>query len=112
ASCYQRCEPSWPGAARTRPSRRERRREREGTIGHRGAANAADVRQSGGRMSAAAPAAPVVWAPEGTSRGTVVVLTGRGEHPGVYARLGRRLAFDGWTVAVPSDPADADTALD
>ncbi|SFN72682.1 transcriptional regulator, BadM/Rrf2 family [Pseudonocardia ammonioxydans] len=52
-------------------------------------------------MSAPAPAAPTVWTPEGTSRGTVVVLPGRGEHPGVYARLGRRLSFDGWTVSVP-----------
>lgn len=66
-------------------------------------------------MSAPAPAAPAVWTPEGTSRGTVVVLPGRGEHPGVYARLGRRLSFDGWTVAVPnlSTPdADALAATD
>ncbi|MBP2369481.1 Rrf2 family transcriptional regulator [Pseudonocardia parietis] len=56
-------------------------------------------------MSAPAPAAPARWTPDGTSRGTVVVLTGRGEHPGVYARLGRRLAFDGWTVAASSPGA-------
>lgn len=49
-----------------------------------------------------------VWSPEGTSRGTVTVLTGRGEHPGLYARLGRRLAADGWTLAVPGPGAGAD----
>ncbi|GAA3526644.1 alpha/beta fold hydrolase [Amycolatopsis ultiminotia] len=31
-------------------------------------------------------------------RGTVVLLPGRGEHPGLYARLGARLAFDGYRV--------------
>jgi Rrf2 family protein len=42
-----------------------------------------------------------VWSPDGAaSRGTVVVLPGRGEHPGVYQRLGRRLAVDGYTVVV------------
>ncbi|HEV7790867.1 MAG TPA: Rrf2 family transcriptional regulator [Pseudonocardia sp.] len=42
-----------------------------------------------------------VWSPDGaTSRGTAVVLPGRGEHPGVYQRLGRRLAVDGYTVVV------------
>lgn len=48
------------------------------------------------------------WVPHGASRGTVIVLVGRGEHPGVYARLGRRLAFDGYTVVVP-DAAASDT---
>jgi len=43
------------------------------------------------------------WTPESASRGTVVVLGGRGEHPGLYARLGRRLAFDGWTVVAPEN---------
>lgn len=42
----------------------------------------------------------------GASRGTVVVLPGRGEHPGVYGRFGRRLAADGYTVVVPGRPAD------
>ena len=42
-----------------------------------------------------------VWSPDGAaSRGTVVVLPGRGEHPGVYQRLGRRLAVDGYTAVV------------
>jgi Rrf2 family protein len=48
-----------------------------------------------------------VWSPEGgaaRSRGTVVVLAGRGEHAGVYGRLGRRLAADGYTVAVAERP--------
>ncbi|MFJ8433943.1 alpha/beta hydrolase [Kitasatospora sp. NPDC094019] len=38
-------------------------------------------------------------------RGTVLLLPGRGEHPGVYARFGRRLAFDGYRVVVPVVPA-------
>lgn len=33
-------------------------------------------------------------------RGTVVVLTGRGEDPSVYERLGRRLSADAWRVRV------------
>jgi alpha-beta hydrolase superfamily lysophospholipase len=33
-----------------------------------------------------------------TPRGTVIVIPGRGEHGGVYERLGRRLAFDGYVV--------------
>lgn len=40
-------------------------------------------------------------------RGTVVLLPGRGEHPGVYERLGRRLSADAYVVHV-LDPADAD----
>jgi alpha-beta hydrolase superfamily lysophospholipase len=48
----------------------------------------------------------VGWAPaEGvTVRGTVVLLPGRGEHPALYARLGARLAFDGYRVT--ADAAD------
>lgn len=52
-----------------------------------------------------APAAEVVddvavWHPAAgvTVRGTVLLVVGRGEHPGLYARLGRRLAFDGYRV--------------
>ncbi|WP_329129917.1 alpha/beta hydrolase [Streptomyces sp. NBC_01476] len=38
-------------------------------------------------------------------RGTVVLLPGRGEHPGVYERLGRRLAADAYVVQVlDADP--------
>ena len=58
-----------------------------------------------------------VWSPDGAaSRGTVVVLPGRGEHPGVYQRLGRRLAVDGYTAVVadlgPAVAAVDDTAAD
>ena len=41
-------------------------------------------------------------------RGTVVVLTGRGEDPSVYERLGRRLSADAWRVRV-TDGHDDDT---
>ncbi|QKW23277.1 lysophospholipase [Kitasatospora sp. NA04385] len=41
-------------------------------------------------------------APGTTVRGTVVLLPGRGEHPGVYARFGRRLAADGYRLLVPA----------
>ncbi|MFB8239655.1 alpha/beta hydrolase [Kitasatospora purpeofusca] len=49
----------------------------------------------------------VAWEPAAgvTVRGTVLLLPGRGEHPGVYARFGRRLAFDGYRVVVPAVPA-------
>ncbi|MCA1220840.1 alpha/beta hydrolase [Streptomyces sp. 8L] len=41
-------------------------------------------------------------------RGTLLVLPGRGEHPLLYERFGRRLAFDGYVVhAVPVRPEDA-----
>ena len=52
------------------------------------------------------------WLPTGPAlvRGTVVVLPGRGEHGGVYERLGRRLAYDAYAVHVfdvaPDTPAD------
>ncbi|GAA4546202.1 lysophospholipase [Pseudonocardia xishanensis] len=55
-----------------------------------------------------AGAVPVVasWSePEGLKpRGTVVVVPGRGEHAGVYERLGRRLAADAYRVWAVSDP--------
>lgn len=35
-----------------------------------------------------------------TQRGTLILLTGRGEHPGIYARFGRRLSSDGYRVHV------------
>lgn len=49
------------------------------------------------------------WAPENASRGHVVVLHGRGEHPGVYERLGRRLAADGYTVVAPDREASPES---
>ncbi|GJF34534.1 hypothetical protein KNE206_72340 [Kitasatospora sp. NE20-6] len=36
-------------------------------------------------------------------RGTVLLLPGRGEHPGVYGRFGRRLAYDGYRVQALAD---------
>jgi alpha-beta hydrolase superfamily lysophospholipase len=55
-----------------------------------------------------ARAVPVVasWRePEGIApRGTVVVVPGRGEHAGIYERLGRRIAADGYRVWAVSDP--------
>ncbi|MCX4755275.1 alpha/beta hydrolase [Kitasatospora purpeofusca] len=55
-----------------------------------------------------------VWEPAAdvTVRGTVLLLPGRGEHPGVYARFGRRLAFDGYRVVVPAVPAAGSAPLD
>jgi alpha-beta hydrolase superfamily lysophospholipase len=48
-------------------------------------------------------------APGAQPRGTVILLPGRGEHGGVYERLGRRLAFDAYAlhaldVTVVDDP--------
>ena len=49
------------------------------------------------------------------ARGTVLVLPGRGEQPGLYRRFGSRIAADGYRVRVLSDPtadlAEADAAL-
>lgn len=51
------------------------------------------------------------WTPQSASRGTVVVLPGRGEHPGVYERLGLRMAADGYTVvAAQRGAGDAEVA--
>lgn len=41
-----------------------------------------------------------------TARGTVVVLPGRGERPGLYERFGRRLAADAWRVRVVGDATE------
>ncbi|SNQ51947.1 Lysophospholipase [Frankia canadensis] len=46
-------------------------------------------------------------------RGTVLLVAGRGEHPGVYERFGSRVAFDGYRVRALGDPTrdpDAVTA--
>ncbi|WP_432988326.1 alpha/beta hydrolase [Dactylosporangium sp. CA-233914] len=45
--------------------------------------------------------------PEIAVRGTVLVLPGRGEHPGVYERFGRRLAADGYAVRASGPPSPA-----
>ena len=47
--------------------------------------------------------------PETPPRGAVVVVGGRGETDAVYRRLARRLAFDGYRIAVVG-PSDADGA--
>ena len=49
--------------------------------------------------------------PEGLNpRGTVIVVPGRGELPGVYERFGRRLAADAYRVRAVANPID-DAAL-
>lgn len=67
-----------------------------------------------GAVTGAVPGTPTSWLPPQPGpavRGTVILLPGRGEHPGVYERFGRRLAADAYTVhalaARPQDdPAD------
>ncbi|MGW2400019.1 alpha/beta hydrolase [Kitasatospora sp. NPDC001664] len=57
--------------------------------------------------AATGPTEAVVWEPAAGAalRGAVLLLPGRGEHPGVYGRFGRRLAFDGYRVAaLPQAP--------
>ena len=49
--------------------------------------------------------------PQGLNpRGTIIVIPGRGERPGVYERFGRRLAADAYRVRAVASPAD-DAAL-
>jgi pimeloyl-ACP methyl ester carboxylesterase len=55
----------------------------------------------------ARPTPPVTgWdnPPAVAPRGTVIVIPGRGEHPGVYERFGIRIAFDGYQVRAVADP--------
>ncbi|MGL3151041.1 alpha/beta hydrolase [Microbacterium sp. A82] len=47
-----------------------------------------------------------VW-PAARVRGTLAVITGRGERAAVYERFGRRLSADGYTVGVFEADADA-----
>jgi alpha-beta hydrolase superfamily lysophospholipase len=61
--------------------------------------------------SATNPEGPLTWdEPPGLApRGTIVVLPGRGEQPGLYERFGRRLAADAYRVRVVGDAtADVD----
>jgi alpha-beta hydrolase superfamily lysophospholipase len=50
------------------------------------------------------------WVPAAVSRGAVVVLTGRGESPEVYGRLGLRLSADGYLVIAFDWPVDGEDA--
>jgi alpha-beta hydrolase superfamily lysophospholipase len=48
--------------------------------------------------------------PEGLSpRGTVIVVPGRGENPGLYERFGRRIASDAYRVHTVTDPVASAT---
>ncbi|MCM3926582.1 lysophospholipase, partial [Frankia sp. AiPs1] len=65
------------------------------------------------QLSAAPAPAPTIAAwdnpPAVAPRGTIILVVGRGEHPGIYERFGARIAFDGYRVRVVGDPtADAD----
>jgi alpha-beta hydrolase superfamily lysophospholipase len=47
------------------------------------------------------------------TRGTLIVISGRGEHPGLYERFGKRISFDAYDVRVVGDPAaDPDAVLE
>lgn len=48
--------------------------------------------------------------PQVAARGTVIVVAGRGEHPGVYERFGTRIAADGYRVRAVGDPTRDDNA--
>lgn len=54
----------------------------------------------------ATPSAVAGWdEPEGlAARGTVIVVVGRGEHPGLYERFGRRISADAWKVRAVANP--------
>lgn len=54
------------------------------------------------------PSPAAAWTPPGRVRGTLAVVTGRGERAAVYERFGRRLSADGY--AVGAFEADADAA--
>ena len=53
---------------------------------------------------------PALWAPPARIRGTLAVVTGRGERAGVYERFGRRLSADGYLVAVFEEDVEAASA--
>ncbi len=53
---------------------------------------------------------PVIWTPPARVRGTLALVTGRGERAAVYERFGRRLSADGYTVAVFEEVVDAASA--
>lgn len=53
---------------------------------------------------------PALWTPPARVRGTLAVVTGRGERAGVYERFGRRLSSDGYAVGVFEEDAPAAAA--
>lgn len=53
---------------------------------------------------------PALWTPPARVRGTLAVVTGRGERAGVYERFGRRLSSDGYVVGVFEGDAPAAAA--
>ncbi|MED7947520.1 lysophospholipase [Streptomyces sp. BE303] len=59
--------------------------------------------------SSASASASASWDPADgvVVRGTVLLLPGRGEHPGLYGRFGRRLAFDGYRVVATAHGGEA-----
>ncbi|MCL9797643.1 lysophospholipase, partial [Frankia sp. AgKG'84/4] len=65
------------------------------------------------QLTSAATSSPAIagWdnPPAIAARASVILVVGRGEHPGVYERFGTRLALDGYRVRVVGDPtADPD----
>jgi pimeloyl-ACP methyl ester carboxylesterase len=57
---------------------------------------------------------PLAWSePAGlAARGTVVVLPGRGERPGLYERFGKRLAADAYRVHVVEDATGGEEGVE
>lgn len=53
---------------------------------------------------------PAVLWPAARVRGTLAVVTGRGERAAVYERFGKRISADGYTVAIFEADADAAAA--
>ena len=59
------------------------------------------------------PAAASWTEPEGLNpRGTVIVVPGRGEEPGVYERFGRRISADAYRVYAVANPVDDPAAAE
>jgi alpha-beta hydrolase superfamily lysophospholipase len=57
-------------------------------------------------LTTQSPAGIAAWdnPPALAPRGTVIVIPGRGEHPGLYERFASRLAFDAYRIRVVGDP--------
>ena len=66
-------------------------------------------------MTVSDQTAPIAsWTePEGLNpRGTVIVVPGRGEEPGVYERFGRRISADAYRVYAVANPVDDPAAAE